>query len=84
MPRTSRRPAPKTCAKCDAPISHPVLAAGESELCAGCAMSADPGAELAFREGSGFCKRCGGEHCPHYACTTGGGQGYCDNCSGDE
>ena len=32
----------------------------------------------------GFCGKCGGEHCPHYACTTGGGSGFCDGCSGDE
>ncbi len=44
--------------------------------------------ELAYREGlhggGDHCRACGGEHCPHYACTTSGGMGYCDNCTGDD
>lgn len=83
MPQASHRPQ-KRCSKCEARICAPVLAAGQGELCPGCAMSFDPGGEIAFREGSGFCKHCGGEHCPHYACTTGGGMGFCDACSGDD
>lgn len=33
--------------------------------------------------GAASCASCGGEHCPHYACTVTGGTGYCDNCTGD-
>lgn len=83
--KARRRPAPKSCAKCEGPVNAPVLAANDtSELCPNCAMSFDPGSEISLREGFGFCKRCGGEHCPHYACAAGGGMGCCDNCSEEE
>lgn len=42
----------KLCAKCREVIADPVLAPAEdSELCPVCAMTFDPGAEEAFREG---------------------------------
>ena len=32
----------------------------------------------------GFCKNCGGEHCPHYTCATGLAGGFCDACCDED
>jgi hypothetical protein len=69
----------KRCAKCAKRIAEPVLGDDPSELCHGCSFAYDPGSAI----DAGLCKRCGGEHCPHYACTTSGGMGYCEACSED-
>jgi hypothetical protein len=69
----------KRCAKCGKPIAEPVLGDDPSELCHGYSFAQDPGSAI----DAGFCERCGGEHRPHYACTTSGGTGCRDASSED-
>jgi hypothetical protein len=43
-----------------------------------------PEAQGALGLAQSLCPDCGGEHCPHYVCVTGGAHGHCDLCSEDE